>query len=285
MTRALTILATIILAICLSTTGFAQGSYPGVVTVDSATAEPLESVAVKVWLRNNDIAVSAMSLPLKFSSPALRLDSVSLQNSVWNQDFAGYFAIDNTARTARIIILPNDMIYPLPAVSFSDGVVAELFFSVLGTTTPHRALIDSIYTDSSLGADVHIYTRIDIADNTGTAVFLPNFVSGFIDITVPTGVEDDPGGTVLPAEFALDQNYPNPFNPKTVISGQWSVPSVVRLAVYDVLGREVAVLAEGKYPAGRYSFTFDGNRLASGAYFYRLTAGAYNAVRAMCLVK
>ena len=285
MTRALTILATIILAICLSTTGFAQGSYPGVVTVDSATAEPLESVAVKVWLRNNDIAVSAMSLPLKFSSPALRLDSVSLQNSVWNQDFAGYFAIDNTARTARIIILPNDMIYPLPAVSFSDGVVAELFFSVLGTTTPHRALIDSIYTDSSLGADVHIYTRIDIADNTGTAVFLPNFVSGFIDITVPTGVEDDPGGTVLPAEFALDQNYPNPFNPSTMIGLSLPRSGMVRLDVFNILGQQTVTLINGPCDAGRYEIDFDGANLPSGIYFYRLQYEGGTLTRKMMLVK
>ena len=88
-----------------------------------------------------------------------------------------------------------------------------------------------------------------------------------------------------PAGFRLEQNFPNPFNPKTVISGQWTVDSKVRLAVYDVLGREVAVLASGRYPAGRYSFTFTGANLASGVYFYRLTAGSFSAVRKMLLVR
>ena len=90
---------------------------------------------------------------------------------------------------------------------------------------------------------------------------------------------------VVPARFDLEQNYPNPFNPETVISGQWTADSQVKLVVFDVLGRKVATLANGRYPAGRYSFTFDGTNLASGVYFYRLTAGTYSAVRKMLLVR
>ena len=89
----------------------------------------------------------------------------------------------------------------------------------------------------------------------------------------------------VPAEFFLDQNYPNPFNPKTVISGQWTVDSWVRLVVYDLLGAEVAILADGRYPPGKYAFTFDGSNLSSGVYFYRLTAGRHSAARTMTLLK
>jgi beta-galactosidase len=91
--------------------------------------------------------------------------------------------------------------------------------------------------------------------------------------------------TAIPLTFMLEQNYPNPFNPRTVISGQWTTDSRVRLAVYDLLGREVAVLANGRYPAGKHTFTFDGTNLASGVYFYRLTAGANSAARKMLLVR
>ncbi len=91
--------------------------------------------------------------------------------------------------------------------------------------------------------------------------------------------------TTRPAHFELAQNYPNPFNPTTVISAQWSVASVVRIEVYDVLGREVAVLADDRYPAGKHLFTFDASKLASGNYFYRLSAGSFTAVREMTLVK
>lgn len=88
-----------------------------------------------------------------------------------------------------------------------------------------------------------------------------------------------------PALFSLLQNYPNPFNPTTVIRGEWSADSKVRLVVYDLLGREVAVLADGRYPAGKYSFTFDAKGLASGVYFYRLQAGGFTATRAMVFVR
>ncbi len=100
---------------------------------------------------------------------------------------------------------------------------------------------------------------------------------------IATGVKRGMGIGVQ--HFELLGNYPNPFNPTTVVSGQWSVTSDVRLAVYDLLGREVAILADGRYPEGEYSFRFDGSRLASGIYFYRLTAGQYSATRMMTLLK
>ena len=97
-------------------------------------------------------------------------------------------------------------------------------------------------------------------------------------------------------QYRLEQNYPNPFNPTTRISfsiGGAAAPSGaegpastnVRLAIYDLLGREVAVLADSRYPAGNYTFTFDGTRLSSGVYFCRLTAGSFAAVRKMTLLK
>ena len=73
-------------------------------------------------------------------------------------------------------------------------------------------------------------------------------------------------------EYELSQNYPNPFNPVTTIS--YSIPktSFVTLKVYDVLGREAAVLVNQEKPAGKYKTQFNGNGLASGIYFYKLTA-------------
>ena len=94
-----------------------------------------------------------------------------------------------------------------------------------------------------------------------------------------------PALQTAPVSLRLEQNYPNPFNPKTVISGQWTADSEVRLVVYDLLGREIAVLANGRFPAGRYTFTFDGSNLSSGVYFYRLVAGNAAAVRKMTLVR
>ena len=102
-----------------------------------------------------------------------------------------------------------------------------------------------------------------------------------------TGVSEDHGE--LPAAFLLEQNYPNPFNPATMINGQWPEASDVKLRVFDLLGRQVALLASGWYPAGRYSFRFDASGLASGLYMYRLDAtsasGGTADVKKMILVK
>ncbi len=94
----------------------------------------------------------------------------------------------------------------------------------------------------------------------------------------------EPGGQ-LQAGYSLGQNYPNPFNPTTGIRVQLSGDREIRLVVYDLLGREVAVLANGRYVAGEHTFRFDGSNVSSGVYFYRLTAGGYTAVRKMALIR
>lgn len=87
----------------------------------------------------------------------------------------------------------------------------------------------------------------------------------------------------IPGQFSLGQNYPNPFNPVTTISYQLSAASHVTIKVYDVTGREVATLVAGEMHPGTYEVRFDAAGLASGTYFYRLTAGAFTATRRMIL--
>jgi hypothetical protein len=89
----------------------------------------------------------------------------------------------------------------------------------------------------------------------------------------------------MPDEFALFQNYPNPFNPTTGIRYQVSGVSDVKLSVFDLLGREVAVLVNEKKAPGSYEVKFDATGLASGVYLYRLTAGDYVQTRKLAVVK
>lgn len=92
-----------------------------------------------------------------------------------------------------------------------------------------------------------------------------------------------------PETFTLSQNFPNPFNPSTQIRFTLGTQDLAtlhtRLTVYDVLGREVAVLVNGEMPVGAHQVTFDASSLASGMYLYRLTAGGQVITRRMMLVK
>ena len=89
----------------------------------------------------------------------------------------------------------------------------------------------------------------------------------------------------VPTRSALRQNYPNPFNPVTTIEFAVEQAQRVRLAVYDLLGREVAVLVDGMQPAGTFRVPFDATDLASGLYLYRLEAAPGVQTRTMMLVK
>jgi len=89
----------------------------------------------------------------------------------------------------------------------------------------------------------------------------------------------------IPASYSLFQNYPNPFNPVTRIRYDLPRAGVVRLAVYDVMGREIESLVNERQAAGSYEAVWDGTRFASGVYFYRLTAEGYSETRKMILIR
>ncbi len=154
----------------------------------------------------------------------------------------------------------------------TDGQFASL---VADTTVP-----DTVARLSPLASNTQFFWHVSAVNDSGTSSYslTGSFTTGDQILSVDASDE-------TPLAFDLFQNYPNPFNPKTVISGQWTGGSDVRLVVYDVLGRQVASLANGRYPAGKYTFAFDGTDLASGVYFYRLTAGSYTAIRKMLLIR
>ena len=104
-----------------------------------------------------------------------------------------------------------------------------------------------------------------------------------VEFNLITGVS--PEGRLTPDRFLLDQNYPNPFNPVTTI--RFGIPhrSDVTLAMYDLLGKQVSRLVSGEMEAGYHDVRVDGTRLASGVYYYRLTAGAYVETKQLVLLR
>lgn len=95
----------------------------------------------------------------------------------------------------------------------------------------------------------------------------------------------DPVNSQIPDAYSLNQNYPNPFNPSTMI--KFGVPEAgnVKLSVYDLLGREVAVVVNNQLKAGNYEVNFNASQLSAGVYFYKLASGNFVSTKKMILVK
>ncbi|RJP76055.1 MAG: M28 family peptidase [Candidatus Zixiibacteriota bacterium] len=99
------------------------------------------------------------------------------------------------------------------------------------------------------------------------------------------GVDPAAAPPELPAAHALHEAHPNPFNPVTAIGFRLPAPGSVSLRVYDIAGREIATLVQGRRDAGDYRIVFDGTGLASGVYLVRMEAGDFVQTRKMVLLK
>ena len=99
---------------------------------------------------------------------------------------------------------------------------------------------------------------------------------------IPIGISNT---SEIADRFSLGQNYPNPFNPSTQI--KFSIPKAdyVRLKVFDISGREVAVLVNKNLPKGEYTYDFNGANYPSGVYFYTLKTEKFTSTKKMILVK
>jgi glycosidase len=163
----------------------------------------------------------------------------------------------------------------LTVVNVSGGQVsATLNLAGAGlrfTGTPPASLfLNDVYANTRLTVNTASLAAFPVnLAAYGTAVYTASITMDSLKIDNPLVAVPESRG--IPGVFALDQNYPNPFNPNTVLGFELPETGRVRLAVYDILGREVAVLVDGVYPAGRNTVTFDGTRLASGVYLCRLS--------------
>jgi hypothetical protein len=89
----------------------------------------------------------------------------------------------------------------------------------------------------------------------------------------------------LTDKYSLSQNYPNPFNPVTIIKFRIKDSRFVTLKIYDITGKEVEILVNEKKSPGVYEVTFDGGKLSSGVYFYKLISGDFSETKRMIMIK
>jgi hypothetical protein len=106
------------------------------------------------------------------------------------------------------------------------------------------------------------------------------------DVAIPVLTSiDEPSENDLPSGVTLYPAYPNPFNPATTIRYRLDKSQQVRLRLFDLLGRQVALLADGMMPAGEHAVQFEAGQLASGVYIYRLETGSRMLTQKMVLLK
>ena len=198
-----------------------------------------------------------------------------------------------------------------PVIAFGSVRTHSIKADTLRITnsSPDTLIIDSVYTGARWFAVASVHDTVTEADTMRLLVsFTPDTSKAYSDTlyilsnsSIPlTKVPLSGNGTItavsqnesgIPKSYGISQNYPNPFNPTTVINYQLPVNSFVTLKIYDVLGREVATLINGKQSAGYYNATLNAANLPSGVYFYRLSAvssgqaGPFTQTKKLVLIK
>jgi len=159
---------------------------------------------------------------------------------------------------------------------------------------PHAGAADIFYHDLS-----DVPGKVSTSMNSVGTLVVPNFGTGGNDFgwvdfipfeDLPSIVLSTNSENSIPTEFQLHQNFPNPFNPNTTIFYDVSRESNVKIAVFDLLGREIVTLVNQIEPAGNRSVNWDGrdytgNLVNAGVYIYQIEADAYIQTKKMVLLK
>ncbi len=187
--------------------------------------------------------------------------------------------------TTRSLVLNKDAVFK---VDLNTGDTTLVGNTGLNKLTNAIAFDENLNLFGIIGADSEIadFVSINTSNGEGTIIGSVGYknISGlaYTDKSV-SDVKNERQN--IPLDYALRQNYPNPFNPATRINFVTPVASFVELKVYDILGREVAVLLNEEKPAGYYDIEFDAGGLPSGIYLYQLKAGSFTETKKMMLLK
>lgn len=219
--------------------------------LDSLSANPGDSINISLTGENIS-NIGAITIKINYDSTVLTWVKAINWNDNLRDGLAG--TVDN-----KITIAWDG----LEGIKIASGKIVDLKFYYIGKI-------------SELNFDT---TLTEIANLEGVPI-KSIFIDGYISPI--TNVSDN---YKFPDQFSLSQNYPNPFNPSTIISYALPKETPVSIRVYNMIGQEVAALINQTQPAGNYEVNFDGSKLSSGVYFYKLKAGQYSETKKMILMK
>ncbi|MEX0686204.1 MAG: ice-binding family protein [Balneolales bacterium] len=187
------------------------------------------------------------------------------ENEVWIFQIAGDLVMASDINITLSGGAQPQNIFWVVAGEVSIGTNAHFEGIILSKTAIH------LKTGASMNGRLLAQTAVTLDANTITE-----------PTSKTTNIDED---KMIPTKLSLDQNYPNPFNPTTQINFELPEQAVVRLAVYDMLGREVAVLVSESRSAGQHQVTWNAHSASSGMYVYRLTSNGQVLMGKMTLIK
>jgi hypothetical protein len=273
------------------------------VTDEDIYAQRIDSAGVTLW-DTNGVAISAAGVDQAF--PIIVSDGRGGAIVAWSDDRAGtYDAFVQRVNSAGTVQWTADGVEVKSVVSSPEVTIdgtggAIVTWYKFGDVYAQHVDSSGILKWDTSGVAISIAAGgqsnpVIVDDGTGSAIIAwtdgRNGTDG--DIYAQKVGSDGTLGEVTDVlerpvrthGFTLHQNYPNPFNPRTAIRYELPGSSHVTLAVYDVLGREVALLVNETQPAGAHVASFEATSLSSGAYFYRLQAGKFIDTKRLLLVR
>ncbi|MCH8031441.1 MAG: T9SS type A sorting domain-containing protein [Bacteroidetes bacterium] len=178
------------------------------------------------------------------------------------------------------------------ALTFGDGAISVYLDGALLDSQPASGVFQGSGTNlrawighSDAGAGAYFPGVADELRVSTIARTEEEICTTADDLGWPCKIVANEPGADLPQQFRLHAAYPNPFNPQATLRYDVPTGSTVRIAVYDALGREVAVLFDGLNPAGQHEVVFDGHGMPSGVYFVRMAAEGFAQTQTITLLR
>jgi len=284
--------------------------------VDNSTNVTLTPVLEWDTAQNSNEYQLQLSLDSTFSNMIINTDTIAstefqippglLDNSTWyywrvrgkslceNGDWSNEWAFRTAVElpSAPVLVSPvsgtiglnlsfdTDWLDIASADSYRIQISRDSTFSSYTIDSAGITLSEFTIPEGILGSYTWYYWRVCAENEAGEGPYSEEWNFQTTLITALTS-----NTTEIPDQFGLKQNYPNPFNPATKISFDIPEVSDVKLAVYNSLGQEVAVLVNTSLQAGKYTYNFDASSVPSGVYFYRIKANEFVETKRMMLIK
>jgi len=228
-----------------------------------------------------------------FPTPTFATSDVVDSMAAWNQNQWGDPRFPSGAALQNTKYIYGDY-NPTTLPGIQSGVKTDGMTSGQAGITKFTDLTENFSQSSQLSVIDGLPIGALIWDDTKLAAYNSSTDWGLVHSKyiseggIPDGITTVP--STVPGSYKLDQNYPNPFNPSTMIKYSLPQAGIVKLVVYDILGREVRTLVNAAMPAGEQATQWDGKNsngqtVGSGIYFYRLTVGSFTATKKMTLLK